>query len=222
MYKRKILILICFLVIYILLVFIHSKITNDNLKEVFVLTKDINRGENITLDNTKKVKIDSTSLNIKYVDKVDNLLAKNNLKLGTILSDEIVISSEEYEEIKEDKESILINLSDKINNLNLALEKGSIINIYYTGRSSQLKGLIDKDKYKQIESGSITDSYITVLLLKDVEVKSIYDQSGNNIEGKTESISAINIEVDEPTAILIENIKKYGEFSITVKRWDNF
>ena len=218
MYRKRLLYLICFITIYFLCLFFHNKITNDNLKEVYVLTKDITRGESLTKNNTKKIKVEDKAININYVDNVDNLLSKETLKLGTILSKNDVVQINEYEEINEDKENILIDIGDMTSSLNVSVEKGSIVNIYYTGRSSQLNGVIDKSKYSKVESGSITDSYITLLLLKDIEVKAVYDKSGNNIEEKVNNVSAISIEVDENTAMLIENIKKYGEFSITVKR----
>ena len=218
MYRKRLMYLICFITIYFLCLFFHNKITNDNLKEVYVLTKDINRGESLTKNNTKKIKVEDKAINTNYVDNVDNLLSKESLKLGTILSKNDVVQINEYEEVNESKENILIDIGDMTNSLNMSVEKGSIVNIYYTGRSSQLNGVIDKSKYSKVESGSITDSYITLLLLKDIEVKAVYDKSGNNIETKENNISAISIEVDENTAMLIENIKKYGEFSITVKR----
>ena len=224
MYKKKILILTFSVLIYILLLFIFNKVKSGNFKEVYILSKDLERGEKISNENLSKIKVEDSIFGVKYVDNVDNLVASSSLKASQLLTYDIVMEEEEYLKINDkNKEIISINLSDLDINASYNMSVGSIVNVYYTGRSSQLENNLQSIGSDKIKSSSITDGYTTVLLLKDAQVKQLFDKNGNVINNKDRSTSSlvttINIEVESDIAILIENIKNYGKFSITLKRW---
>ena len=223
MYKKKILILTFSVLIYILLLFIFNKVKSGNFKEVYILSKDLERGEKISNENLSKIKVEDSIFGVKYVDNVDNLVASSSLKASQLLTYDIVMEEEEYLKINDkNKEIISINLSDLDINASYNMSVGSIVNVYYTGRSSQLENNLQSIGSDKIKSSSITDGYTTVLLLKDAQVKQLFDKNGNVINNKDRSTSSlvttINIEVESDIAILIENIKNYGKFSITLKR----
>ena len=217
MKKRGLILIVLSIIIYFFLLFIHSKFVSNNLKEVYILTQEVNRGDNLSNSNLKKVKIVNT-LSFDYVENVENILAKYNLKSGHLLKKEDVIKKQDYTLIDEDKESVVLQLSDISKNYNNCVSKGNIVNIYYTGRSSQLKGILNTYNFKELESSSITDGYTTILLIKDIEINEVYDKNGDVIYNKSSNIGSINVLVDSKIVILIENIRKYGEFSVTVKR----
>ena len=221
-YKKRIIILLCSLIIYFILIYVRSKITNTNTVEVFVLNKDILRGEKINDQDIKVIKINEMELNINHVNSVNNIVAKDNLMCGQILSKENVLDESEYVKVsKEDKERIAIKLSDLNTSASSIFDKGSIVNIYYTGRSSQLENIIQKFNTQIIKSSSIADSYTTIGLIDDVKIINLYDKNGkkiNNEQTQINIIDSIEIEVEKDMAVLIENLKNYGKFSVTVKR----
>lgn len=223
MHKRKVMILFISMVIYILLIFAKEQIGKNNLQDIYVLTKNLSRGEKIDVSNTKKISINKLNMDINYVENVENAVAKTNLNTGQILTEENIINSNEYSNLdSKDKEIILIKVSNNDTNIHYDISNGSIVNIYYTGRSSQLEKM-PKNIYESIiESSSIADGYTTFLLLKEIEIKNVYNRNGEVLNKKNninrDNIDTISVEVDNNMAMLIENIKKYGTFSLTVKR----
>lgn len=221
-YKKKIIILLCSLVIYFVLIYIKGKITNQNLTQVYILNKDVQRGEKIEHKDVTKINIDTTTLNFKFVESVENIVANEELKCGQILNKYNVLNESEYVKVSsEDKERIAIKLSDLNTNASSIFDKGSIVNIYYTGRSSQLEDIILSLNAQSIKSSSISDSYTTIALIENVKIINLYDKNGkkiNNDNTQINIIDSIEIEVEKNMAAIIENLKNYGKFSVTVKR----
>ena len=193
-----------------------------NLGKIYVLKNNVQRGEKINSNDVFLVETDITNINFKCVDNVDNIVAKDSLGVGQILHEENVINESEYTTMsQENKERIAIKLSDLNTNMSCIFDKGSIINIYYTGRSSQLENIINNLKTPIIKSSSISDSYTTIALMENVKVLNLYDKNGEKIENnirQTISVDPIEIEVEQNMAVIIENLKNYGKFSVTVKR----
>lgn len=218
MYKKRVILLFCIIIVYIILSYIYSVMTKENLKEVYVITKEVKRGEEITLENSSKIKIDVDSSQKLYLENIENILAKFDLKEGQILSLDNVIKKEEYTNAQnQDNEIVIIDLSDFSSSIQSNLSRGMMVNLYYTGRSSQVENFFNNSNYKKVKSSNISDSYTTVLLLENITVKEVYDKNGKvtNEEGRGEKIA---LEVDNNMAIMTQNIKNYGTFSVTIKR----
>ena len=218
MYKKRVILLFCIIIVYIILSYIYSVMTKENLKEVYVITKEVKRGEEITLENSSKIKIDVDSSQKLYLENIENILAKFDLKEGQILSLDNVIKKEEYTNAQnQDNEIVIIDLSDFSSSIQSNLSIGMMVNLYYTGRSSQVENFFNNSNYKKVKSSNISDSYTTVLLLENITVKEVYDKNGKvtNEEGRGEKIA---LEVDNNMAIMTQNIKNYGTFSVTIKR----
>lgn len=220
-YKKRI-IVICFaLILYFSLVFIKNKMTNLNITQVYVLNKEKERGEKINIEDVNKINVNKSSFNFDSVENVDDIVAKETLKCGQILNKEQIVKESEFIQVSsQDKERIIIKLSDLDTNSSSIFEKNSVVNIYYTGRTSQLENVIKDIQTIMIKSSSISDGYTTIALLKNVIIINIYDNNGKKIQEKNSSniIDSIEIEVDSNMAAIIENLKNYGKFSITIKR----
>jgi Flp pilus assembly protein CpaB len=72
-------------------------------------------------------------------------------------------------------------------------------------------------------SSSNTESFVSASILENIEVIDIYDKNGykiNNGRSKNEGtiIDTVTIKVDKNMANILNNLKKYGEFSLTIKR----
>lgn len=218
MCKKRVILLFCIIIVYIILSYIYSVMTKENLKEVYVITKEVKRGEEINLQNSSKIKIDIASSQKLYLENIENILAKYDLKEGQILSLDNVINKEEYTNAKnQNNELVIIDLSDFSSSIQSNLFSGMIVNLYYTGRSSQVENFFNNSNYKKVKSSNISDSYTTVLLLENTTVKEVYDKNGK-VTKEEGSVEKIALEVDNNMAIMIENIKNYGTFSVTIKR----
>lgn len=219
--KRNIAILVLSIIIYLLILYLKSCIITESKIEVYVLNKDINRGEEILDTDFNKMVVNSKDLNFEFVDNVENLSAKIDLTKGKILCKEDVIKKEEYQALEDEKkERIIIELDDIDSKVQKDIAKSSVINIYYTGRSSQVDNLVSSKNFKKLKSSSIADGYTTVALLNSIKVVEVYNKNGEVISESSlnQATYAIAIEVEEEMAMLIQNLKKYGKFNVTTKK----
>lgn len=221
-FKRNIIILTLAIIIYLCLVYFKSCIVTNNTKEVYVLNKDITRGENILITDVDKIVINS-DLNLECVENVENLVAKTDLSRGKIFCKEDAINKSEYQMLEDNKkEKILLKLEDMDIKGSNKLIKGSIVNIYYTGRTTQLDSLIASKSFKKIKSSSIADGYTTIAFLNSIKVVGVYNKNGEEAKSESTFLSdttyAIEIEVDQDIAMLVQNLKNYGKFNITIKK----
>ena len=217
MYKKRIIIVFCTIVVYIILNYIYSKVVNQKLSNVYVIKNDIKRGEKITLENTYKLKIDAIENKTLYKKNIENLVAKFDLKEGQIINSNNVLTTSEYLNVQDNNEIIVIDLYNLKSDTNINLEAGSVINLYYTGKSNQIENFFNNSKYKKIKSSNVSDNYTTVLLLENCIVKEVYDSNGVVTDNKNK-VHKIALEVENNLAMMIENIKNYGNFNVTIKR----
>ncbi len=217
MYKKRIIIVFCTIVVYIILNYIYSKVVNQKLSNVYVIKNDIKRGEKITLENTYKLKIDAIENKNLYKKNIENLVAKFDLKEGQIINSNNVLTTSEYLNVQDNNEIIVIDLYNLKSDTNINLEAGSVINLYYTGKSNQIENFFNNSKYKKIKSSNVSDNYTTVLLLENCIIKEVYDSNGVVTDNKNK-VHKIALEVENNLAMMIENIKNYGNFNVTIKR----
>ena len=109
------------ILIFFILCFLYNKLLL-NSQCIFVLTKDVSKGEKLSSDCIQKIIVKNLSKE-ELIYPYDSF-SKYNLKKGQILNNEIISN----EEVLKEKEQVIIPLSQKINNL----KKGDVINIYVT------------------------------------------------------------------------------------------
>lgn len=224
---RKIIIcLILAIVMFLLLNLISTKLFEKvNCHEIYILTKDVEEGTTLTSECYKKVEIKDNNFNTLdkdeiSINQIENYIVKENCLTGQIITNTMLVHKDDYNKEKVDMEKVFIPIDSK--QIIADIYKNATVNIYYTGRTSQLQDITKKLDVDTISSTSITDSYTTFSLIKEAKVIEAYDKNGNKIESTkgniATSIETISIKVDQQMALLINNIRNYGNFSITIKR----
>ena len=216
--KKKIYILVLAIIIYFFLNFIYNiVIVKKDYSQVYILNEDILQGEQIVKDKLKLVNIKNSDN--KYITSLkEEYRATTNIYSGEILTYNNVKEKAEYLELNKDKEIISIKLENLDDTVSNKITRGSIVNIYYTGMTNQLNETELKTIQKKITSTKKSEGYTTFKLLENISIIGAYDTYGNILEKNSNSlISYINIEVDSTVAEIINNLKKYGEFSLTLK-----
>lgn len=217
MYKKRIIVLLGIIIIYCILSYIYSTITKETLLEVYVVGKNIKRGESINLENSYKIKIDKNKVRDVYLENIDNMVAKYDLKEGQIINYSNIVNKSEYIDRKSDNsEIVILDLNGFDGSIQRNLSKDMTVNLYYTGKSSQIENFFSNFNYKKVKNSNTMDSYTTILLLENVIVNAVYNKEGKEVEDGL--VQKIGLEVDEDMAIIIENIKNYGIFDVTIKR----
>lgn len=91
-------VIIAFLVFKLININTENKEKGRELKNVYVLTTDIKSGDNIKLENLKKVDVTTEIVpnnSVTLMQIEENTIAKIDLKQGTILSTDMITKSEE-------------------------------------------------------------------------------------------------------------------------------
>lgn len=197
-------------VISLCIVLIFQVIFNNLFKSqnetIYILNKDIYKGEKITKDDLKSIEVSNRldmkdSFNVNYVDKV----AIQNLSKGKVLSSYDIACKEELEETEEKYEYISIEIKNISQAVAYQLKKGDIVNIYFTS----------KDITEESNFESILQNAKTIKLLENKKIIGLYDSSGVEIESK-EVYNAIILRVTAEEAATISNIREEGSFNISL------
>lgn len=223
-HKRKIFILLFSVIIYFTLSFLYNSfLANSNLQDIYVLKEDVKRGEKIAEKSLEKVKIDKSTLTNEIFDisSVDKYVFNNSYTKGQILLNSLVLNIDDYKEAKEQKEIFSFKVNNPDDIVSYQISKGSIINIYYTGKKKQANEIVTNSDLESINS-SMDDGFVTIKLLDKVKVIQIYDKFGNDIEtnfklkNDTCIIDTVLIELDKETVMKVNNLKNYGNFSVSL------
>lgn len=224
-YKKYILILIISIIIFFVLTYVYNNILNkDECVEVFVLNETVIEGEKIDEGKISKIKI-LTDINkfdfIRSDKELKNMVANNTIYKGSIILKSNLIDEVEYKNNK-NLEYVSIKVSSSDSSASYQVLPGSLINIYYSGKTDQINDLISSfnKTFSYISSG-MQESYMTVKLLENMYVIDTFNKSGISLNNKENLsgdvlIDTIMIKVDKDTALLINNLKKYGEFSFSI------
>ena len=224
-YKKYILILIISIIIFFVLTYVYNNILNkDEYVEVFVLNETVIEGEKIDEGKISKIKI-LTDINkfdfIRSDKELKNMVANNTIYKGSIILKSNLIDEVEYKNNK-NLEYVSIKVSSSDSSASYQVLPGSLINIYYSGKTDQINDLISSfnKTFSYISSG-MQESYMTVNLLENMYVIDTFNKSGISLNDKENLsgdvlIDTIMIKVDKDTALLINNLKKYGEFSFSI------
>lgn len=226
-YRRNLIILIFSILVYFILNFCYKFFFLDsNIKQITILKKDALRGEEITADHIDKISVSNVNLINEYsildLNNINGKVLKCKLSKGQILSEDMFVKREEYISSNNEKETISIKISNSDDIASFQVFKGSYINIYYTGKSTQLQNILNQVEAESISSSSQIEGYTTIKLLNEIEVVNVFDKYGNNLDIKksikndSSIIDTIMLEVDKTKAMSINNLKKYGEFSVSI------
>lgn len=224
-YRKYILILVISIVIFFILTYSYNNILNKNeYVEVFILNETLLEGEKIDIQKISKTKI-SLDINkfefIKSEEELKNMVLKETMYKGSIVLKDNIIDKNEYENGK-NLEYVSIKISSADSSVSYQILQNSLINIYYSGKSSQISDLISSfnKSFSYISSGA-QELYMSVNLLENIRVIDTFNKSGISLSDKANLggdilIDTIMIRVDKDTALLINNLKKYGEFSFSI------
>lgn len=224
--KRKIYILIFSIIIYFTLNYIYTQILNKPItSKIYLLKESKSRGMKITNEDITEVNILS-NLNLEeYVyntDDLENMLINDNYSKGQILHKSMFVEEKEYINVTNDKEVISVSIENQEGLVGYKLQKGSLINLYYTGKLNQAKDILNGFNSNIISEGSL-DGHITTCILENIKILDVVDKYGNSIldaKVNTEvyNFNNIIIETTKDNIMKINNLKEYGKFSITLKK----
>lgn len=214
------------IVIFIALNLINAKLFKKEIyQEAYILNKDIEKGTELTNEYFTKIKIKDGSIdNLDIpIHEIKNYVAKDNYLKDQIINKEMLEIEDVYMKEKSNSEKIYIPIDLK--QITQDIDTNKIVSIYYTGRTSQLQEIVKKlnvDNVDTVSSSSITDSYTTFNLIEEARIIDMYDENGNSIKTQKDntvtSVMVISINVSREMALLINNMKNYGSFSLTIKR----
>lgn len=224
-YKRNIIIILVSIIIYIVLNIVYNNIfVKSNEIKVFVLKEDISRGNEISGEKLQEIILKNYDLSVNYIQDVSILKDKVNeidLYKGQILSSDMFIDKSEYICSKEDEEIVSIKIQNSENSSSYKISKDTMVNIYYTGKTEYANEILkNMDSVNVISGGE--SGYITVKLFDNIEIVDVYDKYGNKIEQglvKEDSeklLDTVLINTNSQMAMMIYNLSRYGEFSISV------
>ena len=210
--SKKLIISLCIsLVILGVCELIYSKTLKENEVEIKVATEDIYKGETISEEIIKRIKIKKNSDLNKYgnVD-VSEKVASRNILAGKILEEGEVSEKIDNKKDEENYEYVTIEVKNISDGLAYQLKKGDKVNLYYTVKDKQINAIEQENNIK-----NSIENIKTIRLIEHLEVINVFDASGNVTNDKG-IYSAIMFRVTENQAITIANIKSEGTFSVTL------
>ena len=210
--SKKIIISLCIsLVILGVCELIYSKALKGNEVEIKVITEDVYKGEIISEEIIKRIKIKKNSNLNKYANvDVSEKVASRNILAGKILEEGDVLEKTDNKKDDENYEYVTIEVKNISDGLAYQLKKGNKVNLYYTVKDKQISAIGQENNIK-----SSIENIKTIRLIENLEVIDVFDAAGNTTKDKG-IYSAIMFRVTENQAITIANIKSEGTFSVTL------
>lgn len=221
--KRKVIILVFAIILYGAIMWGYQTLQKGReYEEVCIVTKTLSKGEEITPEVIRITSMKKEPGKENYVKKreIQNLVATQELPTGMLLESSMTQPKESYLKPSEDTEFISIQLTNADDWVSYQLKKGSIVNVYYTGKTQLASQILDQMDRITIMSNPSESGFITVQLLEGVEMKGIYDKTGKELTGQAKEdrsqLDTIMIETDKEMVMKINNLKKYGAFSVSM------
>lgn len=204
------------IVIYFTLSFIYNNfITKDDFKYVYLLDKKVSRGDMVLESDFVKMKILGDYSNKYLSEFTSDKVYSDDYMPGYIISNEMLISNEEYIQIDSNKELVSIKFDFSEDAASYQVEKGSVVNIFYSAKLFDVSEIINSINKENIISNKLDNSYVTVKLLEKAKIKNCYDKFGK-VAINSGVIETVLIEVSKEDSIMINNLKNYGKFSISI------
>lgn len=211
--NKRILMSLCVsLVLLIIFNIVYLRLKKEDEQQVLVVTKSIATGESITLKNTKMVTIKTDKKDSEYItDLPKESFSAYALKAGQILTSDLIENNSE--ENLEEYEYISLPITDADDAVSYKLKKGSIVNIYYTAKYSDVSEVLTGSTNAQYGSKS-SESIITTKLYEKIEVIDLTDSVGQESGLYTQ----IQIRVKKEDATRLVCLKELGIFTLTMSR----
>lgn len=215
-FKKNIYIVFIAIAIYFVLSLCYKKfILKDEFEYIYILNKNVYRGDLVLEEDLIKVKI-SGDYEYKYVSEYssDKYYTDDYFK-GCILLDEMLMLDEEYIKSNANSEIISIKLNLAEYAASYQIGKGSIVNIFYSARFSDVSDIVSTADKLTVNSNSQGNGHVTVRLLEKVKIINCYDKYGKIVTTNA-AIETILLEVSKDESIKINNLKNCGKFSVSI------
>lgn len=193
--------MVIFVIVYIFISLIYKNIVlSKEYVDAYILNNDILRGNKISNQDICKVKIFKKNydgdINFIVNSWSDKDVSRTNLVKGQVITKDLLISKEEYVYNK-DKEIISLELDKNDIATNSKLEKGSMVNIYFTETSQN-------------------DNNETVKLIEEnVKIIDVNDDEANSVS-KNKKASKVVIALSREKILLVNSYKRRGLFNISL------
>ena len=209
--NKRILLSLCIsLILLIIFNVVYSKFKKGKEIKAYVVTKSIATGENINDENTTRVTIilDKPNENI-HNSLNENEYAQKALSVGQILTVDLI--DNKSKESDKEYENISLPITSADDAASYKLKKGSIVNVYYTAKYSNVSEVL-KSSDKLVYSSKSLDGVVTAKLYENIEVISLTDSAGQG-----ESIyTQIQIRVKKSEIARLVCLKQFGTFTLTL------
>lgn len=228
--KRRLIFLIVLLSLFFLFVYLYNLISlNKNYLKVYMAQEDFTRGSILNAEKltTIYLKRDSSiSDNFVFNENLEKYVVKKDIAKGKLLVKEDVILKDSYNKIDEDCEIISIKIANPEDIVSYQIEKDSIVNLYYTGKAELASNIISGMNRSYLSTNNkasgFDNGYITVKLADNIKVINIFDKYGNvikdrnSIKNELNKVDTIMFELKKDLVIKINNLKNYGQFSVSI------
>lgn len=193
--------IVIFVIVYIFISLIYKNIVlSKEYVDAYILNNDILRGNKISNQDICKVKILKKNYDGDINFIVDSLsdkdVSKTNLVKGQVITKDLLISYDEYICYK-DKEIISLELDKNDIATNSKLEKGSMVNIYFT------------------ETSQNDNSETVKLIEENVKIIDVNDDEANSVS-KNKKASKVVIALSREKILLVNSYKRRGLFNISL------
>ena len=224
-FKRNIIILISSIFVFFILRYLNNSIVNvKKYTDVYILNKDVEKGTKLDESYLKKASLKKETAQelqtFTNLNSLCNYVSISNMSKGQILTNEVLQNEEEYLVNDKNLELISIKVANSYDFSSYQISRDSVVNLYYTGKTEFTEEVLKNiNNYQIISSGD--NGYISLKLLENIKVKNTYDKYGNAVlssskKGEDVLIDTIVIEISNNMASVINNLKKYGDFSVTL------
>lgn len=193
--------MVIFVIVYIFISLMYKNIVlSKEYIDAYILNTDILRGNKISNQDICKVKILKKNydgdINFIVDSWSDKDVSKTNLVKGQVITKDLLISKEEYVYNK-DKEIISLELDKNDIATNSKLEKGSMVNIYFT------------------ETSQNDNSETVKLIEENVKIIDVNDDEANSVS-KNKKASKVVIALSREKILLVNSYKRRGLFNISL------
>ena len=219
--KNNIIILLIAIVVYIVISITYQNLTNKNKYiDVYVLNKDVQRGNELSINDLVKIKVLSDDSYLKEYDFDINkkYVFKDFLYKNQIINSSVLIKKDEYVDSKFEIVSIKLDSIDDA--ASFQIEKGNIVNIFYTSKTQDISNVLGNINKENIILGKGGSEAITLKLFENVKILNTYNKEGQIIkeDSTNKLISTISMELTKENAILVNSLKSKGNFIVTIVR----
>lgn len=223
-YKKRLIILLISVFIYIIFNILYNKlVVSSDYKKVWILTKNIEKGNEITINDLKQITLKGDNYIEEYITDVSvlsNKVSNYNLYKNQLVTNDILVDKDKYITTSENKEVISIKVKTPEDGAAYNINKDDRVNIYYTGKTDYATSVLEEFEGSNIVSGG-NPGYISVMLFKNIDVIGVYDKYGNEINNNQVQeneivMDTILISVDNKMAMIVSNLQRYGDFTLSL------